>query len=174
MDPAVIGDTYPDEPMPKHLVFEAKSWFYILSKTLTAMLDVHDDYSIPAFVQHAIMKLVNAVPFDFEDYFIRTLVWCADDPVSLKPYAPWLMVVCNYSRDLPLPAMIYPMIFSPRIGEVLKVITRPNDPFAEYVGIRAHITQRNNRSKFIKPVHHMEVSLRSQQMLQHFIDEDRV
>ena len=67
MDPDVVGDTYPDEPKPKHLVFEAKSWFYILSKTLIPMLDVHDDYPIPAFMQHAIMMLVNGAPFDFED-----------------------------------------------------------------------------------------------------------
>ena len=52
MDPDVIGDTYPEEPMPKLLVFEAKSWFYILLKTLTPMPDVHDDYPIPAFVHH--------------------------------------------------------------------------------------------------------------------------
>ena len=33
MDPKVVGNTYPEVPMPKHLVFEAKAWFYILSKT---------------------------------------------------------------------------------------------------------------------------------------------
>src|SRR4051812_10955604 len=46
--------------------------------------------------------------------------------------------------------------------------------FAEYTGVRAHVTERNIRTRFIKPVHHMEVSLRTQQMLQHFIEEDRV
>src|SRR3954464_14505203 len=34
------------------------------------------------------------------------------------------------------------------------------------------MTERNILLKFIKPVHHMEVSLRSQQMLQHHIDQD--
>src|SRR4051812_46463285 len=34
------------------------------------------------------------------------------------------------------------------------------------------MTERNIHLKFIKQVHHMEVSLRSQQMLQHHIDQD--
>ena len=77
--------------MPKHLVFEAKVRFYVLAKTLIPMLNVHDEYHILAFVQHALMKLVNDVPFDFEDCFIRILVLCVADHASLKPYAPWLM-----------------------------------------------------------------------------------
>ena len=63
MDLEVIGDVCPVVPMPKHLVFEAKVWFYVLAKTLIPMLNVHDEYPILAFVQHALMKLVlrNAV-----------------------------------------------------------------------------------------------------------------
>jgi hypothetical protein len=37
MNPDVVGDGYPPVPMPKHLVFEAKAWFYILAKTLIPM-----------------------------------------------------------------------------------------------------------------------------------------
>ena len=135
------------------------------------MLDVHDEYPIPAFAQHAILKLVNGLPIDFEDCFIRVLVSCANDHASLKPYAPWLMALCNYSRDVPFPTTKYPSIFTPTVREVLKVIALHNDPFVEHVGIRAHVTDLNIRSKFIKPVHHMEVSLCNQQMLQHHIDE---
>lgn len=114
-----------------------------------------------------ILKLFNGLPFDFEDCFIRTMVSCADDHdhIAMKPYAPWLMAVCNYSRDVPFPITIYSSIFSPLVREVLKVATRHNDPFAEHVGIRTHVTERNIRTKFIKPVHHMEVSLHSQQIL---------
>src|SRR4051812_47660727 len=172
MNPDVVGDNYPTEPKPRHLVFEAKAWFYILSKTLMPMLDVHDNFPIPNDVQLALLKLVHGHPFDFEDYFLRTLVSCADDHNSHKPYAPWLMAICNYSRDVPFPISIYPKIFTPPVCKVLQVVARPNDPFAEHTGIRAHLTERNIRSKFIKPVHHMEVSLRSQQMLQHHIDQD--
>ena len=93
MDPAVVGDGYPPVPMPKHLVFEAKVWFYILSKTLIPMLDVHDDFPILSLAQHAIVKLVNGIPFDFEDCFIRTLVSCAENPHAYKPYAPWIMAL---------------------------------------------------------------------------------
>src|SRR3954467_492666 len=57
MDPAVVRDGYPPVPMPKHLVFEEKAWFYILSKTLIPMLEVHDDFPIPMLAQHAIVKL---------------------------------------------------------------------------------------------------------------------
>ena len=48
MDLDIVGDGYRPVPMPKHLVFEAKAWFYILSKTLIPMLDVHDDFPIPS------------------------------------------------------------------------------------------------------------------------------
>ena len=119
MNPDVVGDHYPAEPKPRHLVFEAKAWFYILSKTLMPMLDVHDDSPIPNDVQLALLKLVHGHPFDFEDYFIRTLVSCADDHNSHKPYAPWLMAICNYSRDVPFPVSIFPKIFTPPIREVL-------------------------------------------------------
>src|SRR3954469_20017905 len=82
------------------------------------------------------------------------------------------MGICNYSRDVLFPVSIYPKIFTPPVREVLQIVARPNDQFAEHIGSRAHMTERNIRSKFIKPVHHMEVSLRSQQMLQHHIDQD--
>src|SRR4051812_6739565 len=134
------------------------------------MLNVHDDFIIPNEVQHAIMKLVNGIPFDFEDYFIRTMESCADDHIVLKLFAPWFMTICNYSRDVPFPVTIFPSIFTPPVREVLKVIDRPNDPFSEHVGIWDHVTERDIRSKFIKPVHHMEIYLRSQQMFQHYID----
>src|SRR4051812_29035920 len=151
--------------MPKHLIFEAKVWFYVLAKTLIPMLNIHDDYEIPAFVQHALMKLVHDAPFDFEDCFIRILVSCADDHTSLKPYAPWLMALCNFSRPEPFPSTVYPLIYTPPVRDVLQVSARNNDPFAEYTGVHAHVTERNIRTRFIKPVHHMEVSLRTQQML---------
>src|SRR3954465_12054600 len=174
MNPDVIGDGYPPVPMPKHLVFEAKAWYYILSKTLIPMSYVHDDFPIPSLAQHAIVKLVNGRTFDFEDCFIRTLVSCADNPHAYKPYAPWIMALCNYSREESFPASCHPKIFSPPLRDVLNIAARPNDVFAEYVGPREHVNEKNIRKKFIKPVNHMEVSLRSQQMLQYFIEEDRV
>ena len=81
MNPDVVRDHYPTEPMPKRL-------FCILLKTLMPMLDVHDNFPIPNDVQLALMKLVHGHPFDFEDYFIRTMVSCADDHNSHKLYAP--------------------------------------------------------------------------------------
>src|SRR4051812_26055146 len=157
-----------------YLVFEAKAWFYILSKTLIPMLDVHDDFPIPNIAQHAIVKLVNDIPFDFEDCFIRTLVSSADNPHAFKPFAPCLMALCNYSLEEPFPAYCHPKLFLPPVRYVLNVVARPNDVFAEYVGPREHVNEKNIQNKFIKPVNHMEVSLRTQQMLKHFIDEDRL
>ena len=174
MNPDVVGDGYPPVPMPKHLVFEAKAWFYILAKTLIPMKDVHDDFPIPDLAQHAIVNLVHGIPFDFEDCFIRTLVSCANLPFALKPYAPWLMAICNFSRDEPFPASRHPKLFTPPVRPVLDIASRPNDPFAEYVGSRQDVNERNIQKKFIKPVNHMEVSLRTQQMLKHFIEEDRL
>src|SRR3954470_18086138 len=80
-----------------------------------------------------------------------------------KPYAPWLMSLCNYSREEPFPASCHPKIFTPLVRDVLNIVARSNDVFAEYVGPRQHVNERNIRKKFVKPVNHMEVSLRSQQ-----------
>src|SRR4051812_34646885 len=96
----------------------------------------------------------------------RTLVSCVDNPHSYKPYAPWIMALCNYSREAPFPASCHLKIFTP-LRDVLNIAARPNDVFAEYVGPREHVNEKNIRKNFIKPVNHMEVSLRSQQMLQH-------
>src|SRR3954464_5479946 len=67
-----------------------------------------------------------------------------------------------------------PKIFTPPVRDVLNIAARPNDVFAEYVGPREHVNEKNIQKKFIRLVNHMEVSLRSQQMLQHFIEEDRI
>jgi hypothetical protein len=174
MKPEAISDGYPPAPMPKHLVFEAKAWFYILAKTLIPMKDVHDDYPIPSLVQHAIVKLFHGIPFDFEDCFLRILIPRADTPFARKPYAPWLMAVCNFSRDEPFPDSRHLKLFLPPVRPVLEIASRPNDPFAEYVGSQKDVNERNMSKQFVKPVNHMEVSLRTQQMLKHFIDEDRV
>src|SRR4051812_35409756 len=117
MDPEVIGDVCPDVPMPKHLVFEAKVWFHVLAETMIPRLNVHDEYHILAFVQHALMKLVHGVPFEY--CFIRILVSCGDDHTSLKPYAPWLMALCNFSRPEPFPSTMYPSIYTPPVRDVL-------------------------------------------------------
>src|ERR1041385_7930171 len=103
------------------------------------MLDVHDNFPIPNDVHLALMKLVQGHPFDFENYFIHTMVSCADDHNSHKPYAPWLMAICNYSQDVPFPVSIYPKIFTPTVRKVLQIVTRPNDQYAEHTGIRAHM-----------------------------------
>ena len=138
------------------------------------MNQVHDDFPIPSLAQHAIVKLFNRIPFDFEDFFIRTLVSSADNPHRLKPYAPWLMALCNYSREEPFPVSCFPTLFTPPVRDLLDIAARPNDPFAEYVGTRQHVNERNMQKKFVKPVNHMEVSLRTQHMLKHFIEEDHV
>src|ERR1044072_9837581 len=84
------------------------------------------------------------------------------------------MAVCNYTRAEPFIATRHPKIFSPPVRPVLAISSRPNDPFAEYVGSRQDVNERNIQKKFIKPVNHMEVSLCTQQMLKHFIEEDRL
>ena len=133
MEPEIVAEGYPPVSMPKHLVFEAKVWFYILSKTLTPMHKVHDDFPIPSLAQHAIVKLINRIPFDFEDYFIRPLVSCADNPHAYKPYSPWIMALCNYSREEPFPASCHPKIFKPPVRDVPNIAARPINVFAEYV-----------------------------------------
>lgn len=38
-----------------------------------------------------LVNLSHLIPFNLEDFYLRTLVEAAQDPYELKPYAPWIM-----------------------------------------------------------------------------------
>ena len=98
-DPNVTGDAMPENIRPKHLIFISKAWFYILSQSLMPLSTASDESNIQHHVRHAILKLTHGYVFDFEDCFLRYMVQDAELVHQLKPYAPWLMPICNYGRN---------------------------------------------------------------------------
>jgi len=169
-DPNVTGDAMPENIRPKHLIFISKAWFYILSQSLMPLSTASDESNIHHHVRHAILKLTHGYVFDFEDCFLRYMVQAAELVHQLKPYAPWLMPICNYGRNEDFVARHHPKLFTPPVRDTMNIFRQPNDPFATYVGVRQHVNDRNMSKAFQKEVYHFEVGIRTQQMLENFIE----
>ena len=129
-----------------------------------------DESNIQHHVRHAILKLTHGYVFDFEDCFLRYMVQAAELVHQLKPYAPWLMPICNYGRNEDFVARHHPKLFTPPVRDTMNIFRQPNDPFATYVGVRQHVNDRNMSKAFQKEVYHFEVGIRTQQMLENFIE----
>ena len=170
LDPEVTKDFMPENIRPKHLVFIYKTWFYILSKTLLPLSNAHEESNLHPAVRHAIFKLSHGMVFDFDDCFLRTMVSTAELPFQYKPYAPWLQAICNFGRSEEFIAHHHPKLFTPPTRDTLHMLRQPNNPFSTYVGVRQFINERNMLKNFQKSCYHFKVSLRSQQMLENFID----
>ena len=52
----------------------------------------------------------------------------------------------------------------------MNILRQPKNPFDTYVGVRQHVNERNMSKHFQKRVYQFEVNLRSQQMLENFIE----
>src|SRR4051812_31839022 len=163
----------PENIRPKHLNFLSRTWFYILSNSLIPLSTASDESNLYPETRHAIMKLTHGLTFDFEDCFIRNLVCAAELVFTLKPYAPWLQVVCDYGRNEYFVARHHPKLFLPPVRDTLDMLRKPNDPFAKYVGVRHEVNERNISKRFQKDCHHFEVNLRTQQMLENFIEANQ-
>src|SRR3954469_15618256 len=173
LDPEVTANYIPQNIHPKHLKFISRTWFYILSNSLIPLSTASEESNLYPETRHAIMKLTHGLTFDFEDCFIRNLVHAAELPFTLKPYAPWLQVVCDYGRNEDFLARHHPKLFLPPVRDTLELLRKPNDPFAKYVGARHEVNERNIYKKFQKDCHHFEVNLHSQQMLENFIEANQ-
>src|SRR3954471_7539239 len=63
--------------------------------------------------------------------------------------------------------------FIPPVRDTMNIFRQPNDPFSTYVGVRQHVNERNMSKAFQKEVYHFEVGIRTQQMLDNFIEENQ-
>ena len=174
LDPEVVGDAMPTIIKPKHFVFISQTWFHILTKTLLPLEDAHDNSRIPRLLRHAVLKLSHGQVFDFEDCFLRVLVESAENPIAIKSYAPWLYPVCNFLKPESYIARRWPLLYTPPARHTKVLAFKSNNPCVDYVGLRQHISERNLDPKFNKPCYHYETSLRTQQMLQEFIDANQL
>ena len=80
------------------------------------------------------------------------------------------MPICNYGRNEDFVAKHHPKLFIPPVRDTMNIFRQPNDPFATYVGVRQHVNERNMSKAFQKEVYHFEVGIRTQQMLENFIE----
>ena len=142
LDPEVTGDYMPPTILPKHLIFIAKTWFFILSKTLMPITNASEESAIPPGMRRAIHHLSHGMVFDFEDCFLRTMAGAAQVPFAFKPYAPWIQAVCNFGRAKEFFARHHPKLFTPPVRNTLDILRQPNNPFSTYVGLRQEVNDR--------------------------------
>src|ERR1041385_3163861 len=173
LDTEVPANNIPENIRPKHLNFISRTWFYIFSNSLIPLSIASAESNLYPETRHAIMKLTHGLISDFEDCFLRNLVHAAQLPFTLKPYAPWLQVVCDYGRNEDFVARHPPTLFLPPVCDTLELLRKPNDPFATYVGVRHEVNERNLSKNFQKDGHHFEVNLRSQQILENYIEANQ-
>src|SRR4051812_26654465 len=119
MDTDVSVSHIPDNIRPKHLNFISRTWFYILSNSLIPLSTASDESNLYPDTRHAIMKLTHGLTFDFEDCFLRNLVRAAELVYTLKPYAPWLQVVCDYGRNEDFVARHHSKLFLALVRDTL-------------------------------------------------------
>src|ERR1041385_2742593 len=79
----------------------------------------------------------------------------------------------DYGRNEDFVAPHHPKLFLPPGRDTPDLLRKPNDPFATYVGVRHEVNERNLSKQFQKDCHHFEVNLRSQQMLENYIEENQ-
>src|ERR1043165_6681021 len=133
-----------------------------------------DKSNIHYHVRHALLKLTHGHVSDCEDCFLRYMVQAAELVHQLKPYAPWLQAICNYGNNEDFVPKHHPKLFCPPVRDTMNVFRRPNNPFATYVGVRHHVNKRNMQKAFQKEVYHFEVGIRTQQMLEKFIEGNQL
>ena len=87
MVPNLVGDEC-DDIDPKKLAYENKVMFYVLCNSLTP---TNRPNTINGIMVNALLAISQGIRFDVLDLFIRNLAYAADNPQTLKPYAPWII-----------------------------------------------------------------------------------
>src|SRR3954466_11600558 len=86
---------------------------------------------------------------------------------------PGLCPVATMGEMKTFVAKHHPKLFVPLVRDTLNIFRQPNDPFATYVGVRQHVNECNMSKAFQKEVYHFEVGIRTQQMLEKYIDANQ-
>ena len=76
----------------KELQYVPRTVYHILTKTLSPIKG-HDsnDEEVISIMKNLLFNIMQGIPVNYHDFFMRTLANFAMSPFELKPYAPWIM-----------------------------------------------------------------------------------
>ena len=120
MDPTLVGNECIDVD-PKKLAYNIKVLFHILCNTMTP---TNMPNSIKGIVQNALVSISQGTKFDIPDLLIRNLACAADNPRSLKPYAPWTMFVIEQLTNEKYFWAYVPKVFMPPTRDTLCIVKK--------------------------------------------------
>ena len=80
--------------------------YKILAKSIYPIKGHNSDTDeVVGVMKNLLFYIIHGVPFNIQEFFMRTLITYAQTPFELKPYAPWIMrfirsrTSINYEAD---------------------------------------------------------------------------
>ena len=104
---------------PKKLANDKKVLFHILCNTITP---TNRPNSIKGIVGNALLAISHGIRFNVPDLFIHNLACAADNPQSLKPYAPWIMYAIEQLTNEKFFCPYGPKVFMPPVHDTLRMV----------------------------------------------------
>lgn len=180
MDPDKVGDylSY-GLPLSEYLTFKNQCFYFILLHTICPLPGAYDTGSIRGVLHNTLYAISGGYIFDIEDLFIRILVDSAEEPRAGKAFAPWIQKIINKCMKTEYLSKEHQQGFIPLVRDTLQVMqdlskgkavaASPQKSIKPFAG--PQIPQKKKCDKTPVPSH-LEVSLRTQQLLLKHMDND--
>ena len=106
MQPLTPGEAPRTTFLVKDLLYVPRTIYKIMTKTLCPIKGRNSDtHEVIDVMKNLPFYIIHGIPFDIQEFFMRTLITYAQSPFDLKPYAPWIMRLIksrssiNYEAD---------------------------------------------------------------------------
>lgn len=179
MDTEKLGD-YTEPPRPEHMTFESQTLYHMLTYTICLLAGTSSDDTINGVLRNVIHAIAGRYIFNVEDMFIRILSDSTQIPHCLKVFAPWIQRIIDHNMCTDYLAKESHKSFIPPVRDTVQVLQdlslgksladSPQPSIQMFDGPK--IPQREKIFKSLPPTH-MEVSMRTQQLLLQHITEDQ-
>jgi hypothetical protein len=92
MKPLAPGEEPRTSFLVKDFLYVPKTVYKILAKTICSIKGHNSDTDeVVGVMKNLLFYIIHGVPFNIQEFFMRTLITYAQTPFELKPYAPWIM-----------------------------------------------------------------------------------
>ena len=179
MDEEKIRD-YHGPPLPEHLTFDNQTLYHILTYTICPLAGMNTDNAISDVLRNTIHAISQGYIFDIEDMFLRILMDSTQCPKTIKVFVPWIQKVVDYAMKTEYLAKVSHKSFIPPMRDTLKVMeditsgTAPGSSTSDYHNtFNGPKLPKRDRLPNTQPPSHLEVSMRTQQLLLKHMAEDR-
>ena len=95
---------------------------YFFTFCANTIMPTNRPNSIKGIMGNALLAMSQEIKFDIPDLFIQNLACAADNPHSLKPYAPWIMFAIEQLTNEKLFWAYIPKVFMPPVRHTLHIV----------------------------------------------------